>query len=97
MRPMQRAATGRSFVAVTPLTNLLRSTAAHELIGPARVADPNAGSRVQLTLRVDDVDAMCKELTTRGVTPLNGPMNRLWGVRTASFKDPGGHIWEIAQ
>jgi catechol-2,3-dioxygenase len=20
-----------------------------------------------------------------------------WGVRTASFRDPGGHIWEIAQ
>ncbi|MFI0168904.1 hypothetical protein ACH4PW_29475 [Streptomyces sp. NPDC017082] len=35
---------------MTPLTNLLRSTAAHALIGPARVADPNAGSRVQLTL-----------------------------------------------
>ena len=28
---------------------------------------------------------------------LNGPVNRPWGVRTASFADPGGHIWEIAQ
>jgi mannose-6-phosphate isomerase-like protein (cupin superfamily) len=25
------------------------------------------------------------------------PMNREWGVRTASFTDPDGHIWEIAQ
>ena len=32
-----------------------------------------------------------------GVDLLNGPMNRPWGVRTASFADPGGHIWEIAQ
>ncbi|MGP4090583.1 VOC family protein [Streptomyces sp. KR55] len=79
------------------IINLLQSTAAHELIGPARVAAPDAGSRVQLTLPVDDVDAMCKELTTRGVTLLNGPMDRPWGIRTASFKDPGGHIWEIAQ
>ncbi|WP_435808255.1 VOC family protein [Streptomyces antibioticus] len=46
---------------------------------------------------MDDVDAMCKELTSRGVTLLNGPMDRPWGIRTASFKDPGGHIWEIAQ
>jgi lactoylglutathione lyase len=28
---------------------------------------------------------------------LNGPMDRAWGVRTASFTDPGGHIWEFAQ
>ncbi|MGW2335741.1 VOC family protein [Streptomyces sp. NPDC001685] len=77
--------------------NLLRSTAAHELIDPARVAEPDAGSRLQLTLPVDDVDAMCKELAARGVTLLNGPMDRPWGIRTASFRDPGGHIWEIAQ
>ncbi|MEU6532171.1 VOC family protein [Streptomyces sp. NPDC046928] len=79
------------------IINLLRSTAAHELIDPARVADPDSGSRLQLTLPVDDVDAMCKELTARGVTLLNGPMDRPWGIRTAGFRDPGGHIWEIAQ
>ncbi|MFE6902670.1 VOC family protein [Streptomyces sp. NPDC057717] len=78
------------------IINLLQSTAAHELIGPARVASPDAGSRLQLTLPVDDVDAMCKDLTARGVTLLNGPMDRPWGIRTASFCDPGGHIWEIA-
>jgi len=37
------------------------------------------------------------ELAARGVELLNGPMDRPWGVRTASFSDPGGHIWEIAQ
>ncbi|MDA5147273.1 VOC family protein [Streptomyces sp. AD681] len=77
--------------------NLLDTTAAPELVAPARVARPDAGSRLQLTLPVDDVDAMCKELTDRGVTLLNGPMDRPWGIRTASFRDPGGHIWEIAQ
>ncbi|MGW1597213.1 VOC family protein [Streptomyces sp. NPDC002343] len=79
------------------IINLLQSTAAHELIGPAPVAGPDAGSRFQLTLPVDDVDAMCKELTSRGVRLLNGPMDRPWGIRTASFEDPGGHIWEIAR
>jgi catechol 2,3-dioxygenase-like lactoylglutathione lyase family enzyme len=79
------------------LANLLRTTAAHELIEPASVASPDAGSRVQLTIDVDDVDGVCAELAKRGVKLLNGPVDRPWGVRTASFRDPGGHIWEIAK
>jgi catechol 2,3-dioxygenase-like lactoylglutathione lyase family enzyme len=79
------------------LVNLLQATSAPELIGPAAVAPKEAGSRVQFTIEVEDVDAMCSELKRRGVVLLNGPMDRPWGVRTASFRDPGGHIWEIAQ
>jgi catechol 2,3-dioxygenase-like lactoylglutathione lyase family enzyme len=78
------------------LVNLLRTSAAEELIGPAAVAPRDAGSRLQFTLDVDDVDAMCTELERRGVRLINGPMDRPWGVRTACFADPGGHIWEIA-
>ncbi len=40
--------------------------------------------------------AVCAELASRGVELLNGPMNRDWGIRTASFTDPDGHIWEVA-
>jgi catechol 2,3-dioxygenase-like lactoylglutathione lyase family enzyme len=79
------------------LVNLLKATAAHELIEPASVAPLEAGSRVQLTIDVDDVDAVCVELRKRGVALLNGPIDRPWGVRTASFRDPGGHVWEIAK
>jgi lactoylglutathione lyase len=79
------------------LINLLRTSQAHGLIGPAPVADPAAGSRCQFTLTVDDVDAVCEKLAARGVTLLNGPVDRPWGIRTASFRDPGGHIWEIAK
>lgn len=78
------------------LVNLLEATAAVELIEPAAVASREAGARFQFTLEVADVDAICTELATRGVELLNGPMDRPWGVRTASFRDPGGHIWEIA-
>ncbi len=78
------------------LINLLKITAARELIEPATVAAPEAGSRIQFTIEVDDVDATCAELARRGVELLNGPMDRPWGVRTASFRDPGGHIWEVA-
>jgi catechol 2,3-dioxygenase-like lactoylglutathione lyase family enzyme len=77
------------------LINLLDVTAAPELIDPAPVGAPD-GARFQLTLDVDDVDATCAHLAEHGVALLNGPVDRPWGVRTASFRDPAGHIWEIA-
>lgn len=79
------------------LLNLLRSSEAPTLVAPAAVAPADAGVRFQFTLEVEDVDAMCDELKSRGVELLNGPMDRPWGIRTASFRDPGGHIWEIAK
>jgi lactoylglutathione lyase len=78
------------------LVNLLAVTAAPELIEPATVADQGAGHRMVFTLEVDDVDAMCATLADRGVTLLNGPLDRPWGPRTASFRDPAGLIWELA-
>jgi lactoylglutathione lyase len=79
------------------IVNLLEVPSARDLIEPGAVADREAGSRFQLTIWVDDADRVSAELATRGVGLLNGPMNRDWGVRTASFTDPDGHIWEIAQ
>ena len=78
------------------LVNLLMMSQAPGLVDPAKVAAKDAGVRFQFTIEVADVDAMCSELKKRGVELLNGPMDRPWGIRTASFRDPGGHIWEIA-
>jgi catechol 2,3-dioxygenase-like lactoylglutathione lyase family enzyme len=79
------------------IVNLLKTTAATELVEPAAVGAREDGARFQFTIEVDEVDATCAELTARGVELLNGPVDRPWGVRTASFRDPGGHIWEIAR
>jgi catechol 2,3-dioxygenase-like lactoylglutathione lyase family enzyme len=79
------------------LINLLKLSEAHTLIEPRAVAGPEAGSRLLLTISVDDADATCAELEARGVVLLNGPIDREWGVRTASFADPAGNVWEIAQ
>ena len=79
------------------IVNLLKVPAAHGLIDPGVVAAREAGSRFQLSIWVEDADAVCAELASRGVTLLNGPMDRAWGMRTASFMDPAGHIWEVAQ
>lgn len=76
--------------------NLLQVGAAPELVQPATMAPPDAGARAVLTVSVDDVDAACEQLRTQGVELVNGPMDRPWGRRTASFCDPAGHIWELA-
>jgi len=78
------------------LLNLLAAGAADELVAPARVGGRDDGVRFQFTLTVDDVDATCAELGGRGVSLLNGPVDRPWGIRTASFQDPDGYVWEIA-
>ena len=88
-------------VAVFHLENLMicltHVSDAPELIGPTPIAHPAAGSRFILSLFVDDVDASCAELAQRGVIFLNGPVDRPWGVRSANFADPAGHLWQITQ
>jgi catechol 2,3-dioxygenase-like lactoylglutathione lyase family enzyme len=79
------------------MINLLRNRAVPELIEPAVAAPSAAGARSVMTVAVDDVDALCEMLRDRGVALINGPMDRPWGPRTASFADPSGHIWEVAQ
>jgi catechol 2,3-dioxygenase-like lactoylglutathione lyase family enzyme len=78
------------------VVNLLTRTAAPELIEPAPIGEPGAPARMMLTLQVDDVDAVCDRLKAHGVEFLNGPMDRPWGPRTATFADPSGHCWELS-
>ena len=66
------------------LINLLKVSAAPELIAPRAVAGPQTGSRFQLTIGVDDVDAVCAELARRGVQLLNGPTDRPWRIQGTS-------------
>ena len=51
----------------------------------------------QFAIVVEDVDAVGAELEEHGVTLISGPADRDWGMRTITFADPGGYIWEIAQ
>ena len=83
-----------SFKFANTLVNLLRVEAVPELIAPA---EAGAGIRSVFTIGVEDVDRVCADLAARGVKLLNGPMDRPWGIRTASFQDPAGHVWEVAK
>jgi catechol 2,3-dioxygenase-like lactoylglutathione lyase family enzyme len=77
------------------LVNLLDAAAAPELIAPLSVAPRESGVRMQLTVEVDDIDAAVERLRAHGVELLNGPLDRSWGMRTAAFCDPSGHVWEL--
>ena len=78
------------------IVNLLVERAAPELIEPTPVAGRETGERFQLTIWVDDADAVVEQLRSAGVDLLNGPIDRPWGLRTAAFADPDGHVWEVA-
>ena len=79
------------------LINLLKYEAVPELIGPAELEVRETAHRFEITVTVESVDRVAESLGHRGVKLLNGPIDRPWGLRTASFKDPDGHIWEIAR
>jgi catechol 2,3-dioxygenase-like lactoylglutathione lyase family enzyme len=77
---------------------LLGPAAAHDLLSPEAVAvQAGAGTNSQLVAFVNDVDAIYADLVAQGVEFIREPTDREWGLRTAHFKDPDGHIWEIAQ
>jgi lactoylglutathione lyase len=72
---------------------LTRGAAESEMLGQVRLADPDAGASVELSVFVDDADALCAALAERGVSVVFGPVDRPWGVRNAAFRDPDGYIW----
>jgi catechol 2,3-dioxygenase-like lactoylglutathione lyase family enzyme len=74
----------------------LHKAAAAQVQVPEVQAEAQKGAG-QFAIIVDDVDAVCAELTARGVEVITGPADRPWGMRTVTFADPGGHVWEIAQ
>jgi catechol 2,3-dioxygenase-like lactoylglutathione lyase family enzyme len=78
------------------LINLLKTDNALEIVAPGAVGGRQSGSRFQLSIWLQDVDAVSARLRARGVT-LNGPIDRPWGKRTVNFLDPAGHSWEVAQ
>ena len=51
---------------------------------------------VVLVLATANVDEAAKALRAKGVALATEPTDRpLWGIRTAHFRDPDGHLIEI--
>jgi lactoylglutathione lyase len=76
------------------LNLLKRGEEVNELLGP--VPEAPAGASFELTVWVENVDAVCEDLAGRDVSIVNGPADRPWGMRSAAFLDPDGYIWEVA-
>lgn len=96
LEPRHEDETGVMFSLDNTLLFLTRSSEAPMMIAPATAGSPGNGPRHVFAIIVDDVDAVCAEITGKGVALLNGPEDRDWGMRTANFQDPDGYVWEIA-
>jgi len=55
------------------------------------------GGAVYAFAETENVDKTFRELKSRGVEFVKEPTTQPWGQRTAYFRDPDGHIWEIQQ
>ncbi|MCF8528719.1 MAG: VOC family protein [Aquiluna sp.] len=76
--------------------NLIPTKSAPELVSPMLIADTSAASSSLFTIQVPEVDLLAEKLTSKGVTILNGPMDRSWGIRTLTIADPSGYTWEFS-
>ena len=76
---------------------VLQVDRAREQLQGEPAATPKQGATAFLTTFTDDVDAVHADLRERGIDFFQKPTDQPWGMRTAYFKDPDGHVWELAQ
>jgi len=55
------------------------------------------GHRSLVVLRVDDLDAYCREITDRGARLLHGPAPMTDRMRVAHLRDPEGNVVELQE
>ncbi len=68
-----------------------------EMVGHGHIGLPAPGSHeASVTILVEEVDRVHRDLTARGVKFLGPPQDRPWGQRTTYFEDPDGHLIELA-
>ena len=58
--------------------------------------NPDTHPNVGLHLYVDDVDAQFKQAVDAGAIEVSAPKDQFYGDRSASVKDPFGHLWFLA-
>ncbi|MET8580741.1 VOC family protein [Streptomyces collinus] len=63
----------------------------------AELGGAATGHRSLVVLRVDDLDAYCEEIGSRGGTVLHGPAPMTDRMRVAHLKDPEGNMVELQE
>jgi uncharacterized glyoxalase superfamily protein PhnB len=76
------------------LINCLSIENARELFAPAVLS--GTGHASMLTIQVESVDAEAERLRTLGVALNTEPTDQPWGIRTITFQDPAGQLWEFS-
>ena len=57
---------------------------------------PDEHTSIGLHLYVEDVDAQFQRAVDAGATVVSEPKDQFYGDRSASVKDPFGHLWFLA-
>ena len=57
----------------------------------------NSGGGAVYAYEVEDVEKVCNDLRSKGITIFEGPKKTSWGQDVAYFKDPDEHVWEITK
>ena len=70
---------------------LADSAAAEDFPSPKKLGN----TPVNMTLYVEDVDAVHKAALAAGATELRAPEDQFYGDRTATVEDPWGHRWAV--
>jgi len=78
---------------VVPLQLFSLDEAAESFGAEAVRLGREAGHRLALTVRIENVDVSYRELRNKGVTFIKAPTDMPWGHRNADFVDPDGNIW----
>lgn len=58
--------------------------------------NPDEHTSIGLHLYVEDVDAQFQRAVDAGATVVSEPKDQFYGDRSASVKDPFGHLWFLA-
>ena len=77
------------------LVNCLDREDAVGLFAPANLAT-GVGHSSMLTIQVENVDAEAKRLEGLGISLNTEPTDQPWGIRTITFVDPTGQLWELS-
>jgi catechol 2,3-dioxygenase-like lactoylglutathione lyase family enzyme len=62
---------------------------------PTGAATSGAFSLGHLVPTREQVDAVLAQAVTAGAEQIGEPHDRPWGIYSAYFRDPDGHLWEI--
>ena len=95
-RPVHSDEVSRVFKFGSVLINCLERADAVKLFAPATTVSAGSGQSSMLTVQVQSVDDEASRLATLGVELNTEPTDQQWGIRTITFVDPAGQLWEFS-